>query len=58
MESIIFIIFLTMSIYDTSSIGYKTPSLNYTFILGSNLVNNSNISSPVISPNYYADYSL
>lgn len=58
MESLICIILLTISIYDTSSIGYKTPSLNYTFTLGSNLVNNSNITSPVISPEYYADYPL
>ena len=58
MERIIFIIIIIMQIYDTSSISYKYPSLNYSFILGSNLVNNSNITSPVIKPNYFADYSL
>lgn len=58
MERIIKSILLLSFIYSTMSTNYKLPSLNYSFSLGNNLVYNSNITSPIIKPYYYQQFSL
>mgnify|MGYP000924518173 CR=1 FL=1 len=37
---------------------YGVPSLNSSYSLGENIVLNSNITSPIISPSVYANYYL
>ncbi len=58
MERIIMAIIFLMQISFTMFASYEFPSLNYSYSLGNNLVNNSNISYPVIKPYYYANYFL
>ncbi len=58
MERIFLITLLIVKMCSTSSSYYNNPSQNFSFTLGDNLINNSDISYPVIKPSYYRHYPL
>ena len=53
MEGIYYFAIATILIQSITASAYTLPSRNLKFTLGNNIVDNSNITSPKISPDYY-----
>lgn len=49
---------LTICLWATALSAYTSPSKNATFTLDSNIIQNPNITTPIISPASAADYPL
>lgn len=57
MEQIWTMILLWLQFQAIGCVNYKSPSQNQSYSLNSNLIINSNISNPAISPSYYVNYN-
>jgi hypothetical protein len=51
------LVIISLQILSINCSNYSSPSQSLSFTLGSNLIINSNISTPSISPAYYQDWT-